>query len=178
VRGIPIKELFMKRLFLVCLAAVALALPSSALADSGKPGNGQGGFKEIAQQLKDAAGSCKKASTSERKACRARLLALLVAARARNEVAKDKIHARCDEAAATPPTAADPSSGARPARNPCSRAAQLLERLDRAEAKIDKLIAKLRKGGPKNSGASSGSATGSDPQVAEIESELASLPTP
>ena len=174
----------MKRMFLLCLAALALALPASAVADTNKPDSGHGNFKELRQQLKDAASACKSgtAADSERRECRARLLSILVNAKSRIEAFKAQIRARCaDNSAAGSNAAGTPSNSngaVRPVKKGCAHADQIVQRLEQLEAKINRLIEKLRKRGSSASGSSKATSTGSDQQIAEIESGLANLPNP
>jgi hypothetical protein len=174
-----------KRLFLLCLAALALALPAAAVADTNKPSSGHGNFKELRQQLKDAVSACKNgpAADSQRRECRARLLSLLVTAKSRIEAFKAQIRARCADSAAGGNTAAGSSpsssnSAARPVKKGCAHADQIVQRLEQLEAKIDKLIEKLRKRGSSASGPSKANSTSTDQQIAEIEAGLANLPNP
>jgi hypothetical protein len=146
-----------KRLFLLCLAALALALPAAAVADTNKPSSGHGNFKELRQQL--------------------------VTAKSRIEAFKAQIRARCADSAAGGNTAAGSSpsssnSAARPVKKGCAHADQIVQRLEQLEAKIDKLIEKLRKRGSSASGPSKANSTSTDQQIAEIEAGLANLPNP
>jgi len=178
------KESIVKRVFLCCLAALALALPASAVADTSKPGKGQGNFQELRQQLKDAASSCKNGPTAHHRACRAKLVAVLESAKSRIEAFKAQIEQRCNgkasagsNAAAGAPSAAG-SSSAGSAGKGCVHADKLIGRLNSLEAKIDKLIEKLRKRGPGESGSSKSNSSSTDQQIAEIETGLANLPNP
>jgi hypothetical protein len=156
----------------IMFAAVALAIPAAGLADNGGGNDtGAGQLRGLANQLKARVNECKHApSPAARKECVKHLVSFLQDVKQKIDAVEQTIKEKCSS------TPTSGSTTGAPVRNPCARAQQLVDRLEKVKARIDQLIAKFQQGkGVGSSGKDSPSGSSDDPNIAAIESALGSL---